>query len=83
MIPNGIDIVPFATARSVPRLALGVPDDCALAVCVGRLDRQKGLPDLLNAAERTDSQSPDWHLALAGDGPCRDWLLEQIANAPR
>ena len=82
VIPNGIDIVPFATATSVPRLALGVPDDAHLAVCVGRLDRQKGLPDLLNAAERLILERPDWHLALAGDGPCRDWLLEQIANRP-
>ena len=82
VIPNGIDIAPFATASSVPRNALGVPDDAHLALCVGRLDRQKGLPDLLQAAECLILKRPDWHLALAGDGPCRDWLLEQIANRP-
>ena len=26
------------------------------------------------------SKNPDWHLALAGDGPCRDWLQQQITN---
>jgi glycosyltransferase involved in cell wall biosynthesis len=82
VIPNGIDIAPFATAPSVPRLALGVPDNSYLAICVGRLDRQKGLSDLLVAAERLIHTRPDWHLALAGDGPCRHWLLEQIANRP-
>jgi glycosyltransferase involved in cell wall biosynthesis len=82
VIPNGIDVVPFATAQSVPRLALGVPNDSHLAICVGRLDRQKGLPDLLLAAERLILRRPDWHLAFAGDGPYRRWLLEQIANRP-
>jgi glycosyltransferase involved in cell wall biosynthesis len=82
VIPNGIDIAPFATARPVPRLDLGVPDDAHLALCVGRLDRQKGLPDLLQAAEHLILKRPDWHLALAGDGPCRDWLLKQIATRP-
>ena len=59
------------------------PIDAHLALCVGRLDPQKGLPDLLDAAERVIAQRPDWHLALAGDGPSRDWLLEQIAQRPR
>jgi glycosyltransferase involved in cell wall biosynthesis len=82
VIPNGIDTAPFATASSLPRNALGVPDDAHLALCVGRLDRQKGLPDLLTAAECLIAKRPDWHLALAGDGPCRDWLLTEIANRP-
>jgi glycosyltransferase involved in cell wall biosynthesis len=82
VIPNGIDITAFATASSVSRSALGVPNDAHLALCVGRLDRQKGLPDLLQAAECLILERPDWHLALAGDGPCRNWLLEQIANRP-
>jgi starch synthase (maltosyl-transferring) len=63
-------------------MEIGVPDDAHVALCVGRLDRQKGLPDLLQAAECVILKRPDWHLALAGDGPCRDWLLEQIANRP-
>jgi starch synthase (maltosyl-transferring) len=46
------------------------------------LDPQKGLADLLAAAERIIPDNPAWHLALAGDGPCRGWLLEEIAMRP-
>ena len=53
---------------------------CTLALYVGRLDQQKGLPDLLDAAERVIALKNNWHLALAGDGPCRDWLLDQISK---
>jgi glycosyltransferase involved in cell wall biosynthesis len=83
VIPNGIDPRPFDVAAAVPRAAIGVPDDVHLALYVGRLDPQKGLPDLLRAAERVTAQRPDWHLALAGDGPDRPWLLEQLVNHPR
>ena len=80
VIPNGIEIAPFDAAMPVPRAELGIPDHVHVALYVGRLDQQKGLPDLLDAAEQVISKKPDWHLALAGDGPCRDWLLQQIAN---
>src|SRR5262249_52403895 len=43
---------------------------------------QKGLPDLLEAAERVIVGRPGWHLALAGDGPDRAWLLHQLAGRP-
>jgi starch synthase (maltosyl-transferring) len=82
VIPNGIDPSPFDRAVAVPREAIGVPEEAHLALAVGRLDVQKGLPDLLDAAERVIRQMPAWHLALAGDGPCRDWLQEQVATRP-
>ncbi len=82
VIPNGIDPTPYDAAEPVSRAAIGVPDDAHLALCVGRLDPQKGLPDLLDAAERVIARRPDWHLALAGDGPDRDWLLGQLAGRP-
>ena len=47
---------------------------------VGRLDPQKGLPDLLDAAEQVIDRHPGWHLVLAGDGPDRDWLLGQLSG---
>jgi glycosyltransferase involved in cell wall biosynthesis len=80
VIPNGIDPAPYDAAEPVPRAAIGVPDDAHLALYVGRLDPQKGLPDLLDAAERVIQRWPGWHLALAGDGPDRDWLLAQLAG---
>ena len=83
MIPNGIDPRPFDTAIPIARSAIGVPDRAHLAVSIGRLDLQKGLPDLLNAADRVISIRPDWHLALAGDGPSRPWLLSQLTKHQR
>jgi len=83
VIPNGIDPAPFDAAVPLPRAIIGVPNDAHLAVCVSRLDVQKGLPDLLEAAERVILQRPDWHLVLAGDGPSRGWLLAQLAERPR
>lgn len=82
VIPNGIDPEPFDRARAVPRETLGIPANAHLALAVGRLDAQKGIPDLLAAAERVIAAEPAWHLALAGDGPCRDWLLNQLAARP-
>jgi glycosyltransferase involved in cell wall biosynthesis len=78
VIPNGIDPAPYDIAEPVGRAAIGVPDDAHLALCVGRLDPQKGLPDLLDAAERVIAHRPSWHLAMAGDGPERAWLLGAI-----
>ena len=82
VIPNGIDPQRFEQALAVPRKDLGIPEDAHLALAVGRLDPQKGIPDLLAAAERVIPQDPAWHLALAGDGPCRSWLLDQLAARP-
>jgi starch synthase (maltosyl-transferring) len=78
VIPNGIDPAPIDAAEPVPRATIGIPDEAHLALCVGRLDPQKGLPDLLDAAGRVIERRPGWHLALAGDGPERDRLLRSI-----
>ncbi len=83
VIPNGIDPALYDVAVPIPRTAIGIPDDAHLALCVGRLDPQKGLPDLLDAADLILGRRNDWHLALAGDGPSRDWLIEQIVLRPR
>lgn len=83
VIPNGIDPGAIDAATPVTRSALGIPEGVHLAVCVGRLDVQKGLPGLLIAAERVVVERPHWHLALVGDGPSRDWLLEQLVARPR
>ena len=82
VIPNGIDPEPFDHATAVPREDLGIPERSHLALTVGRLDIQKGLTDLLTAAKQVIARCPSWHLALAGDGPWRAWLLEQIEAQP-
>ena len=83
VIPNGIDPAPFDAAKSLPRRDLGIPDDAHLVLYVGRLDPQKGLSHLLDAAGQMILQSPTWHLALVGDGPCRTWLTQRIGGDAR
>jgi starch synthase (maltosyl-transferring) len=82
VIPNGIDTTPYEEAQAVGRKGLGIPEHAHLAIFVGRLDAQKGLPDLLSAAERVIAERPDWYLAIVGDGPERPWLIEQISTRP-
>jgi glycosyltransferase involved in cell wall biosynthesis len=80
VIPNGVDLIAFDSTQPVSREQIQVPDNAHLALFVGRLDRQKGLEDLLDAAERVIASQPDWHLVLAGDGPRRSWLLAQLVE---
>jgi starch synthase (maltosyl-transferring) len=82
VIPNGIDPNRFDQACPLPRRDLNIPEEAHLALAVGRLDVQKGVAELLAAAERVVAASDTWHLALVGDGPLRDGLLEQIVARP-
>lgn len=83
VIPNGIDPGPFDAAPPLPRASLGVPANAHLALFVGRIDPQKGLPDLLEVARRVVVPTrPDWRLALAGDGPSRSALQEFTRASP-
>jgi starch synthase (maltosyl-transferring) len=82
VIPNGVDLAPFDQVEPLPRAALGVPAVADLALAIGRLDVQKGVADLLDAAEWVIARRPDWHLVLAGDGPARPGLLARIAARP-
>lgn len=77
VIPNGIDSKLFDGVAGLARAEIDVPEDAHLALFVGRLDPQKGLTALLGAAQQVIDRRPNWHLALAGDGPSRDWVLAQ------
>lgn len=71
VVPNGVDTHHFSPAGPVDRvqararLGLGTG---ALAVCVGRICRQKGQDVLLHAWRRVMSMVPDALLALVGAG---------------
>jgi len=82
VIPNGVDPAPFDRAGGVDRAALGVPAGAFLTLYVGRLDPQKGLGVLLDAASEVIEARPDWHLALAGDGPEREALRARPVAHP-
>ena len=73
VIPNGIDTSRFArdeAARREVRRQWGVGEGDVVAAFVGRLDRQKGIDVLVDAAGRL-SERKDLHFVLAGDGPAR------------
>ncbi|MFG3717719.1 glycosyltransferase [Streptomyces massasporeus] len=78
VIPNGIDVDRFGlaepAARDRARLRLGMAPSDPLAVCVGRLCRQKGQDILLNAWQDIGARVPGARLVLVGDGPYRDLL---------
>lgn len=82
VIPNGVDPQRFDEARPVARADFGADDEDFLALAVGRLDVQKGLGDLLEAAEQITPDRPRFRLAIVGDGPQRDWIDAEIAARP-
>jgi teichuronic acid biosynthesis glycosyltransferase TuaC len=75
VVPNGVDRELFTPQdRNLARRALGVPEPGALLLFVGRLEREKGVRELLDAFVRVRFVRPDVRLALVGDGP----MLGQI-----
>jgi teichuronic acid biosynthesis glycosyltransferase TuaC len=72
VVPNGVDATLFHPRdRAAARAALGLPRDGRLVVYVGRLVREKGLVELLNAFAQLAPRHPDLSLALVGDGAAR------------
>lgn len=81
VVPNGIDPERFhpadATAVRTGLAPLAdIPPAAPLAVCVGRLCRQKGQDVLLRAWDAVAHRVPDARLVLVGDGPDRDRMRE-------
>lgn len=64
-------------AKDEARRRLGLPVEVVLAVAVGRLDRQKNYPVLLEALARTDERV---HLAVAGEGGDRQSIEALIVR---
>jgi len=88
-VPNGVPIppVPGVRAKADARAAvadvnpaLDMPIGTPLAVYAGRLDEAKGLADLVAAWEAVVAQRPDARLWLAGEGPYRAALQEEIKS---
>ncbi|MDH6578472.1 glycosyltransferase [Kitasatospora sp. MAP5-34] len=86
VIPNGVDVRHYApadsAARRAARMSLGLDLDAPLAVCVGRLCRQKGQDVLLAAWPEVVGRLPAARLALVGDGPEATQLADQVRELP-
>ncbi|MFD5434232.1 glycosyltransferase [Kitasatospora sp. NPDC127067] len=79
VVPNGVDVRHYAPAdRRAARIALGLDLDAPLAVCVGRLCRQKGQDVLLAAWPEVLRRVPRARLALVGGGPEEQRVAELV-----
>jgi len=77
VIPFGVDLNRFAP-RSHPPRPVGFPpkERGPVGLFVGRLVSYKGLDVLLRAVAGSQL-----HVVIAGDGPLRPWLREEIARS--
>jgi|SRR5579871_1404141 len=77
---NGIDCAAPATApnKSEARSMLGLPPNRLIIGVVCRLAWYKGCRDAIRLLERLDT---DWHLLFCGDGPMKQYLIEQARQA--
>lgn len=80
LVENGIDTEFYQRRRSVPeaRAALGWPETGLCLGAIGRLSDEKGFDLLIDAVSRLRPEFPDLQLVIAGDGPRRSALQEQI-----
>ncbi|WP_336204076.1 glycosyltransferase [Nonomuraea sp. LPB2021202275-12-8] len=73
VVRNGVDLRRFRAAgpeeRAAARARHGIAERTPLAVCVGRVTRQKGQDVLLSAWQRIAGRDSSARLAVVGDGP--------------
>ena len=63
---GGVDVERFSPGTSDQRSRLGLPPDAHVVGFVGRLTRDKGLPELIEAFETILAVKPEAHLLLVG-----------------
>ena len=86
LISNGIDLAPFRAAELMERservdAAHASPNDRSMTVgFLGRLEKQKGTPYLIQAAALVKRQNPHIRFVLAGDGKLRPGLEKLAAE---
>jgi starch synthase (maltosyl-transferring) len=82
IIPNGIDLDRLGHPSPLDRPSLGLDPDAVVALFAGRIERQKDLPTLLDAARVVARSRPTFRLLLAGEGPDRPALMALTAADP-
>jgi hypothetical protein len=75
---------PDAEARRTIRHRHGIADDAVVALYLGRLNRDKGLVDLADAARVALQRCPTMHLLIVGpdEGGMRQQIQETLAKTP-
>jgi glycosyltransferase involved in cell wall biosynthesis len=81
-IPNGVDAGRFAVGdRRAARARRGLPERTPVLLCTGFLTAVKGHAVLLEAMAILVGRLPEALLLVAGDGPLREALERQAAEA--
>lgn len=80
-IPNGIDVLPFATVHDVSclRKELGIPEKNRIVGTIGRLVEQKGTEYLIRGFAQLAHKYPDTTLVIVGKGELR-FNLEHLVD---
>lgn len=63
---RGVDILRFSPGASTVRTRWKIPDEAPVVGFAGRLTRDKGIPELIDAFERILQRYPQAHLLLVG-----------------
>jgi glycosyltransferase involved in cell wall biosynthesis len=85
---NGVDLVRFSPGNSDVRKRLQIPTDAPIVGFVGRLTKDKGVPELIEAFDTILRRVPETHLLLVGwfdaaeDALCRA-VRKRIEDHPR
>jgi glycosyltransferase involved in cell wall biosynthesis len=79
VIPNGVDVERFASAKPCPPETMSLAPGRRAIVSIGRLDVQKGFDWLLECMPRIFARLPDHDLVLVGSGADRR-RLERLAE---
>lgn len=77
VIPNGIDVDVYKPGHAPIR---HLRDDNVNILFVGRLEKRKGLGDLLRAYRSMNARLPHTRLIIVGDGPLRGKLESYISR---
>ena len=80
IIPGGVELLRFAdtVGRDKSRQRLDWPRDRRIVFSVRRLVHAKGLENLIEAADEVRKKIPDVLFMIAGTGPIREALSQQI-----
>jgi glycosyltransferase involved in cell wall biosynthesis len=78
VIPNGVDAARFSNARAADLSLFGISHGSQVLLTIGRLDSQKGLRDLIEAAALVIPKHPQVHFLLVGEGPERPAIERSI-----
>jgi glycosyltransferase involved in cell wall biosynthesis len=68
VVPNGVDLKSFHSAKPLSRADFGYKDDDILLVYAGRIALEKNLPFLLESFKGISQAMPNVHLILIGSG---------------